>query len=169
MFRKILAVIVLVNGGFFLLGGGMLLLLPLAPLFSDMSASDMEPPSAGEMGVTVIVFAVFTAIGMGLILGGAAIWDWKRWRIVLGVVFTVAGGDLVLNAVTLPLMMLSSEWKLMQEQMTRVPPSYIMNCIIASCALFGPLLLAIGIPLIIKQRRRDKQAKAEAATHISGA
>lgn len=99
-----------------------------------------------------VVMCAFVIFGISLLLGGTALSGWKRRRMVLGVVSTTLGGLLALTAVYLPLLMISPEWRDMSS-----PGFDEMSPVITGCFIFGAILLIIGIPLIIKQLRIDRQ------------
>lgn len=137
MLRRIASVLILSIGGFCIIGG-------LVPLFLVLKETEVEG---------FVVMCAFVVFGIALLLGGAALWGWKRRRMVLGVVSTTLGGLLALTAVSLPLLMISPEWRHVLG-----PEFDVMSpIIVVGCFIFGAVLLVIGIPLIIKQLRRDRQ------------
>lgn len=140
MLRKIASVLVLSIGSFCIIGG-------LVPLFLVLKQNDVE---------SFVGTCVFVVIGIALLLGGTALWGWKRRRMVLGVVSTTLGGLLALTAIALPLIMTSPEWRQVSG-----PKFEEMSPIIIGCSIFGAVLLVIGIPLIIKQLRRDRQEEQQ--------
>lgn len=102
--------------------------------------------------LAVIILAIPIAIAAAVITAGVALWAWNRWRIVLGVVLTVGGGFSALTAAVMPLMMISPEWQALEA-----PDDAFMHRVILSYVLTALLLAAVGIPLIIAQKRRDQR------------
>ena len=137
MFRKVAGVLLLSAGGI--------------PLMSSLLMSSMVLEIGGR---AMIVLPIFAGVGMGLMVAGTALWGWSRWRMVLGIAFTAVGGVLASVAITVPFAMISPEWKMAGGPNA----SAAMKPMIASSALFGAILLAVGIPLIIRQRKRDREA-----------
>ena len=102
--------------------------------------------------LALIILAIPIGIAAAVITAGVALWAWNRWRIVLGVVLTVGGGFSALTAAAMPLMMISPEW-----QAVEAPDDAFMHRVILGYVLTALLLAAVGIPLIIAQKRRDQR------------
>ncbi len=144
--RKIASVFLLVIGGY--------------ALMSSLVGSALIFLLLKHMGVAflfvALVLFIFADFGTGLIVLGAALWDWRQWRRVIGVVLTVCGSMLALVAIAFPLEMLSPQWELYEVTLM----SELMKPLVISSALFGALFLAAGIALILWQRKRDKRAES---------
>ena len=141
MLRKIGGVVLLIIGGSFII----CLFLPSIFVFQ------FEEVVAGGL-----VLLVFAGLATPLMAGGIGLWGWRRWRIVLGVVVTVVGAVVVLCAMSIPLVMHSREW----EWLGGPEISHLVKPTLKVSALFGALLLALGILLILRQKNRDKSVKA---------
>jgi hypothetical protein len=109
--------------------------------------------SEGLFDVLAALFlAIPTVIAATIITAGVALWGLNRWRIVLGVVLTVGGGFSALTASVMPLMMISPGW-----QAVEAPDDAFIHLIILGYVVTALLLAAIGIPLIIAQKKRDQR------------
>ena len=147
MVRKILGAICLVIGGMFIMTLGMVTVFGFS---RDV-----------EMGAVIML--IYLVMATPFTLGGMALWDWSRWRILLGVTLTSAGGMLLMCAITIPMAMLSPEW----EKMATDPEvEEMMPALAAGSGVSGVLFLAIGIALIIAQTRRDKAVSAQSLPEV---
>jgi len=136
MFRKATGVILLALAGCLLLCCGMTLFM-----FRQHAA-------------LIILPVIYLVLGMGLVTGGAALWGWKRRRMAFGVTLTAVGGILALNAITLPLTLISPEWK----QSGTAQYSGLLSMVAWGAGPFAVICLAAGIPLILRQRKLDRPA-----------
>ena len=142
MLRKIASVVLLIIGGLFV---------------SASSSALMVMFKHEEIGaIGGLILLIFAGLATPFMVGGVGLWGWRRWRIVLGVVLTVVGGMFATYAISIPLVMLSPEWELAGG----LDVSEMMKPFLKSFALFGVPLLAIGIFLILRQKKRDKRLTA---------
>lgn len=102
--------------------------------------------------LAIAILAIPLAIAVLIITAGVALWAWNRWRIVLGVVLTVGGGFSALTAAFMPLIMISPEWQALET-----PDDAFISHVILGYVLTALLLAAVGIPLIVAQKRRDQR------------
>jgi hypothetical protein len=103
--------------------------------------------------IALIVFLFCVAVWIALMMAGLGLWGWRKWRSVLGVVFTVVGSLLVLYASILLSELPSSDGGLAGGSALSNLISELLKVIMASFLLFGIAHLAIGFALIIKQRK----------------
>lgn len=139
MFRKVTGVICLAIGGIFIAATGM---VGAVVYLRD-----------AEMGVVItLIYAVIVTLFM---LGGMALWGWQRWRILLGATLTSVGGMLAMCAISIPMVIMSPEWKKMA---TDPEVEEMMPSLAASSGVSGVICLAVGIALLIAQKKRDEVA-----------
>jgi hypothetical protein len=141
IWRKFASVVMLCVGGFFIMG----LFVPFMFMFER-----------NEFAISGLVLFIFVGLATPFMVAGVGLWGWGRWRIVLGVALTVIGAELAVGAMIMPLVMLSAEW----EVFAKADTYSFMQPMFKSSALFGALLLVIGIFLIFRQRERDKRLPA---------
>lgn|SRR2546422_168638 len=141
MLKKAAGIILLSIGGFLLFGS--------CVVSSIWIASDMlERFGRKNAAISILVPAVLAALS---ILPGLALWNWKRWRIVLGTVFTAVGSLSALGGINFALLMLSPEiWEAAGG--SKLP---ISNLLVIILMFSSAVLLIAGIPLIIKQKKLD--------------
>lgn len=141
--RKISSVLLLIIGGFILFPNMMMLSVLISEGF-DIKAIGDTP--------TIVRCIILVAINIALIIAGVALNEWSRWRFILGNLFTVVGSFLAFLAVTIPLVMLSPEWKLLGAPKAHVDiKAFIVNLILSAL-----LPLVMGISLLVKQNKLDK-------------
>lgn len=141
MLRKIASVILLSIGGIFVTASSSMLVVMFK--YEEIAA------------ISGLILLIFVGLATPFMVGGVGLWGWRRWRIVLGVVLTIVGGMFATYAISIPLWMLSPEWELLGG-----PDVSEMKPFLKSSALLSALLLAIGILLILRQKKRDKRLPA---------
>ncbi len=136
-----------------------LLTMPL--VFSILSDMDMRRKSWRADAAYV---AILVGPMVAFLAGGAALWGWKRWRKLLGIVLTVVGTVLLfLSVSSLPSAMLDPQF----NKASTVPDSYnfvpffFLGESILDVVFSVAALIASGILLLVSQSHLDKKNSAK--------
>ncbi len=150
--KKVIAIALIVLGGIW--GPGIPACLPmLIQLGLLIHLGSMEP-------AFLVGLAVEFVAGIGILIGGIALWGRERWRKVVGIVLTAGGAQ--------AWVWLLASLSLMQTQarigrpLPLVSGPYLWLAMLIG-ALVGALYLALGIWLIVRQGRIDKAQHAQVA------
>lgn len=144
MVRKILAVILLSIGGLFVMCP-----FVMTGVFLTCFAGRVSAAEAVGMAVCLVFFVL---AGGGLTVAGVALWNWRRRRMVLGVLLTVIGCDAATNAAAFILMPMSKEWELIGNP----EAARMLQATTPGFLLLAAVALPVGLLLIQSQRRRDR-------------
>jgi hypothetical protein len=104
----------------------------------------------------VLGCSLIAALAVGLMLGGAAILGWARWRIWIGTMLTAIGGIVTFFLLLLHVLLYSMDL----DGLLMIQPGLDALLWLSFQLCFGPALFLAGIVLILRQRRLDRQSAA---------
>ncbi|MDD8018102.1 MAG: hypothetical protein PHP42_06990 [Bacteroidota bacterium] len=133
--RKVGAVILLIIGGLLLNG----LLSIIVPLSSSLAALIITCVILGVMGLAFIIPAIF-------------LWGRKKWAILLGTLFTIMGGTLLLTGIMLYQFISTPEYKVLFAQLDPA----MLGDMVKSSIVCGIGIGIVGVILLLFQRARNK-------------